>query len=75
MANNNPHVTADEKKRVIGELLDIPDAFSNSWCAEAANTILLSDFINRRETELIVNKLDNSPSSTAFFVKLRIRAN
>jgi len=75
LANNNPHVTADEKKRVIGELLDIPDAFSNSWCAEAANTILLSDFINRRETELIVNKLDNSPSSTAFFVKLRIRAN
>ena len=55
-------MTDDEKKRVIDELLDNSDAFDNESIALSAHTILLSDYyINKRDTERIISKLENSP--------------
>ena len=67
-------MTADEKKRVIDELLDSYDAFNNPSIASSANTILLSDYINKRDTEMIVSKLENSPLFNNFWLTLGLRA-
>ena len=67
---NNPNVTADEKKRIIVELLDsTSDTFENPSLALAANTILQSDYINTQDAEKIVEKLEKTP----FFNELTIR--
>ena len=71
----NPHVTAEERKRVVDELLDNSDEFETQpTIALSANTILLSDYIDKSDTEKIMSKFENSPFFTQFWLQLAQRA-